>query len=198
VGHPMISLSLRVAACVTSLAALAACGGAPTNGPSPRPSASATPLVLDPCSLISVSELAQATGTTYGSGQRSVFHPPPTGPLSVGAVGPGCGFNPVQPLPSPTPGADGLTPLPDTEVSITVISAYAFTHAATVFGRPVIALHPISLVGADAAAELLGPHLGRVFAHRGTVYFSVDVTRGLGEDTSAEERIATIVLSHLP
>jgi hypothetical protein len=71
-----------------------------------------------------------------------------------------------------------------------------FDHAAGFFGSPSFAVHPISLRGADAAVELVGPDLGTVYARRMDLVFALDVGRGKGEDTAAEERIATIVLIH--
>lgn len=161
-------------------AMLAGCGSTPHVEP-PRPTA--VPVAVDPCSLITLDGLEQATGTTYATGAPEVFHGP--------TPGSGCVFSPAAPAPVTTALA-----VPDEKVRITLITRAEFDHAAGFFGSPSFAVHPVSLRGADAAVELVGPDLGTVYARRMDLVFAVDVSRGKGEDTAAEERIATIVLIH--
>jgi hypothetical protein len=70
-------------------------------------------------------------------------------------------------------------------------------HAASLVRGVATSMHPITVSGADAALELIGPDQGIVYARRGAVNFQVIVGRGKGADPTAEERIAAIVLTHL-
>ncbi len=174
----MVAITLGAA----GLAALSGCAGAPQSEP---PTPAALPAAIDPCSLITLDALQQATGTSYHAGQPEVFHGPPAG--SGGAAGSGCVF---RAHPTTT-----SVSVPDGEVRITLVTSAQFEHVRGGFGSTAVSSHPISLRGAEAV-ELVGPDLGTVYARRGTLGFAVDVSRGKGEDTAAEERIATIVLFH--
>lgn len=93
-----------------------------------------------------------------------------------------CGSTPwVAPTPRPAP------PTPVAE----------FDHAASLVRGVATSMRPITVSGADAAVELIGPDQGIVYARRGAVNFQVIVGRGKGADPTAEERIAAIVLTHL-
>jgi len=180
----MVAITLGAAA----LAALSGCAGAPQSEP---PTPAALPAAIEPCSLITLDALQQATGTSYGAGQPEVFHGPPAGSgMALGSAGSGCDFSPASPTPVTT-----SVSVPDGEVRITLVTPAQFEHVRGGFGGTAVSSHPISLRGAEAV-ELVGPDLGTVYARRGTLVFAVDVSRGKGEDTAAEERIATIVLFH--
>jgi hypothetical protein len=171
---------------------LASCGSTSSIAPTPRPAPSSPVAGIDPCTLISAQEVSQATGVRFGEGREEVFHAPPNQP-----TGPACGFVAVQPTASQTPEPDGLVPAADSSVDLTLITRMEFDHAASLVRGMATAVHPITVSGADAAVELIGPDQGIVYARRGVVNFQVSVGRGKGADPTAEERIAAIVLTHL-
>jgi hypothetical protein len=158
-------------------APLAAC----SETTSPRPT---VVRVVHSCSIISAAQVTDVLGTpvTQVTNETASCTWSPSSPYAIGNV---------DPSESPPPNTAVLG------AAVTILSGSAAANARSLSHPPVFGAS-VTILGSDAAYRLVGPHIEVVITQRGATAVRVDVFRGKTEDLYLEERIAAIVVKHLP